>query len=246
MGELPLEDRHLYFFQFNSQPTAAKYTFAFHQPLKIVNEKTHLLDIVECIFPEVRVLVSPGFVVVNRGKKLRVAATYIASLAHLVDCINEVLPEGFTPLRYLSRDDVIPLDRVQLVLLPNQSLQVSGDYANLLFEGKKSLTNKTTEKVTYNFKAGKRCESNTYYLTCDLVGSVNVDKSQKPLINTLIINQKTRGAHSKLKWKTEDTPDKVYLRSGYHSSITIQVLDEKENLVELTGGLVFLHMKLCT
>ena len=231
---------HFYLSRPTSDHDTADFTFVFHQPLNVGAEKQYYLDIKECILPKIRMFVDEGYLVVNEKHKIRITFMYISNLTALVQHFNSLLPENFASLQYNDRD------RITLTLHQNQNLRVSENYANLLFEGKTVLTNKSLQDSVFVFKTRHNYETGVYYLTCNLLPEINVNKTQMTLVSSLVVRYEDGATQSNLFWENDNALGKTYFKAGYHSSITFQIKDERGNFVKLKNGLFFIHIKVCT
>ena len=233
-------DRYFYLFSFISKSDRADFTLQLNPPLNVVSEQQFQLFIKKCFLPRIQVLITQGYVVIDEKKKICIPAIYISSIADLVQYFNEKLPENFVHLTYN------PQKGITLVLHAGQSLRVSENYAGLLFDGKIELNNKFLTDTIFVFKTRQNFENNTYYLTCNLIDNTVVNKTQMPLLSTLVVHYKAGETQTNLLWESEDNQGKTYLKPGYHPNIKFQIRDQADNILKLKGGLFFLHLKLCT
>lgn len=244
MGKLL--EQHFYLAKFTTGTNLGKFYFRLQQPLLVEKEKQFTLVIKECVLPRVRVLIEAGHIVVNKVNKIRIPPLYVSSPLTLVEYLNSVLPEDYEKLEYAQKDENLPLDRLRVILRPDQTIRLSPNYASLLFEGKTELQNKNeTSNLVVDFKIQKNYEEATYYLTCNLLNETEVNEKPMPLLSTLVVQYDRGGTQTNLLWETEDTQEKTWIKTGYHQGIIFEIRDRDGNLVAPKGGLFFLHVKLC-
>lgn len=242
-----VDTRQLYLSRHCHQSEDAEFTLLLPEELVVSTSKRYFLDIRRCVLPRVRVKVPANQLRLNDGVELDIPQLDVTRVREVVDAINERLTKDFTPLEFLPADRDRPRPCLRVTLLPGQNIRVSPYLGDLLFEGRTNVRNDLLIKTSkFTFKIGKHIQANTYYLICDALENVPVGNSQLPLVNSLSVNYLEDENHTNLTWDTHHTLEKSYFRAGVFRQLRLRFCDGQGRTLKLNGGVLFLHLKLCT
>lgn len=231
MDKLSLANYH--FWQRTTEGQDASFVFTLSNYIQTGSD--HRMIIKQCIVPKMDIKIEEGFVSLNDGPKIHTPPFYVLRLSDVVDKINvwldSVADSFLNSIKKVPdnkmRLDLLPGDKVKLTLKKGESLRVSQNLANLLFEGRDHL------RASQTFNLAQDDRENFYYLSCDVV-----DLLQSPYVATL-----TRD-HS--VWRVEEAQGKLTIRTGIHNRLVFSVRDKTGAIVKLDRGLFYLQFKICT
>jgi len=242
MGSLsPLkEERHYYLHRYISREDEGKFVFRLQEPLFLTDQQRIIIK--QCVLPKIKVKFPNCKVVFNDNPGFHIPSFYISSPSEVVQKINHLLPQPI--MTFYPSEKHASKAVVMLHLLPQQRMWVSSPIADLLFEGRTLLENKGKEEVTYTFSTKREYEENTYYLTCNMADKTKVGRVEISLINTLVVQHYQGENQTHLLWATEETQGKS--KKGIYRSIELAICNGEGEIVQLKGGVLFIHFKVCT
>lgn len=241
------QEIHLYFHKYLTEEDTLLANFDFKLMETLIMTGNERVLIKQCVLPKFKLKFNAFFVTLNRYK-IRVEEKYISSPFDICDTLNSVFKKLKSHLGFQT--PVINYDKseeksLQLIIPRKQSLKVSRDIGNLLFQGRTKFRNRKAAPVIYWFKIQQNFEDVTFYLICDLLQKSIVGHLQLPLINTLIVQNKKDTSYSHLLWNNDLTQGKSFLRAGAQRNIKLSIVDKEGNFARLKGGVFFIHLKIC-
>ena len=246
---LEKKELHFYLHKFSLDEEEFIADFNFNLLETLVMSGNERILIKQCILPALKVSLGPILIQFNNKYKIKVDKILISSGFDICDEVSKIFQQakdkfGINP-PVLSFDKKIKTG-LKLIIPPEQSLTVSENIANILFQGKESFVNNNkNEPLMRWFKIQGNFNDSTYFLLCDLLQNTTVGNLQIPLINTLVVQNTVDSAFSHLIWNNEESQGKTFLRAGNQRKIKLSIIDKEGNFAQLRGGLFFIHLKIC-
>jgi len=241
MGSLLTQkDYHYYFHRYILNGDEGKFIFQLSEPLALSNQQRIIVK--QCVLPKIKVKFPDCEMSFNDDSVFNIPAFYISSPSDVVEKINSLLPSpilSFYPSKKYASKAVVTLH-----LPPQQKIRISPPIADLLFEGKTLIENKNEKEMEHAFSTKRSYEENTYYLTCNMSDRAKVGKIEIPLVNTLVVQYYEGESQTHLLWTSEETQGE--LKRGIYPVIELAIRDKEGELVQLKGGVLFIHFKICT
>ena len=244
MGTLTLNkngEQHYFLYRYITHEDEGIFKFKLQKPLILTGNQRIIIK--QSVLPKIKVKFPSSKVVMDENPGLYIPSFYISSPSQVVEKINQYLQQQILEFHPSEMYDSKAIVKVKL--LSQQSLRVSTNIADLLFEGKTLLVNKTSSPVIYEFTTKKEYEEDTYFLTCNLADKTRVGNMELPLINTLVVQYHQGENQSHLLWSTEETQGKSYTKRGIYRTVELGIRDREGEPVKLKGGVLFIHFKVC-
>lgn len=227
-----------------------KFKFSLSEPLELTGSERLLIK--QCVLPGISVKFQQSQLILNGKQKVLLPEVYLSHPFDLCRIIINLLNRAQTQFSIgvpkLSYKRFGKSDGVEITLLEGQSLEVTKEVGNFLFGGKTYFSAKSgATELQHWFKIKRNYENNVYYLTCDLLKSNKVGNLQLPLLNTLVVQNTDGGpTQTSLLWSNDTTQGEAYLNMGVKKEVTLCIFDKEGHLVQLKGGVFFIHFKVCT
>jgi hypothetical protein len=245
MGTSTQINRHYYFSWFPSehQEGLARFEFNLVQPLDIGGRERLLIK--ECVLPRLKMKFDPLMIVLDGDLKLKAPSMYISNPFEVCSKLAWLMRDAGRAVPQFSWEKELK-GGLKMTIPPSSKFEVSANVGDLLFQGKTHFENSSGQAIDHWFKVQGNYENETYYLTCDLLSRCRVNNLHLPLLNTMVVQKIEGETHSHLLWTNDEVQGKAMLREGLHRAIVLSILDRKGNIVQLKGGLFFIHLKICT